>query len=203
MIADGLSRLSEDELSNCVAFTCQVVDLDLDLVKEEQDKDVEIRDIKADLLLRPETVSDFVLINDCFYLKPTKNNSSSRLFIPKSLVPRVLMICHSHKLAGHPGVQKTQNLVSKNYFWRHCRRDAKEFVLNCDVCQLSRGNVMKRVPLEPYPSDLSSVSLWTQWGLSLGQLMVIGTFWFSWIICPNILKLFQLRVERPLALRRH
>ena len=28
MIADGLSRLSEDELSNCVAFTCQVVDLD-------------------------------------------------------------------------------------------------------------------------------------------------------------------------------
>ena len=154
VIADGLSRLSEDELSNCVAFTCQVVDLDLDLVKVEQDKDEEIRNIKTDLLLHPETVSVFVLINDCLYMKPTKNNGSSRLFIPKSLVPRVLMICHSHKLAGHPGVRKAQNLISKNYFWKHCRRDAKEFVLNCDVCQLSRGNVMKHVPLELYPSDL-------------------------------------------------
>ena len=154
VIADGLSRLSEDELSNCVAFTCQVIDLDLDLVKVEQDKDEVIRNIKADLLLHPETVLDFVLINDCLYLKPTKNNSSSRLFIPKSLVPKVLMICHSHKLVGHPGVRKTQNLVSKNYFWKHCSRDAKEFVLNCETCQLSKGNVMKRVPLEPYPSDL-------------------------------------------------
>ena len=154
VIADGLSRLVEDELSNCVAFTCQVVDLDLDLVKVEQDKDEEIRNIKADLLLRPETVSDFVLINDCLYLKPCKNNGSSHLFIPKSLVPKVLMICHSHKLAGHPGVKKTHNLISKNCFWKHCRRDAKEFVLNCDVCQLSKGNVMKWVPLEPYPCDL-------------------------------------------------
>ena len=126
---------SKDKLSNCVAFTCQVVDLDLDLVKVEHDKDEVIRNIKADLLLRPETVSDFVLINDCLYLKPTKNNSSSRLFIPKSLVPKVLKICHSHKLAGHPGVRKTQNLVSKNYFWKHCSRDAKEFVLNCETCQ--------------------------------------------------------------------
>ena len=62
---------------------------------------------------------------------------------------------------------------------------------------------MKEVPLEPYPSDLlpfQCVSMDT-WGLSLGQLMVIGTFWFSWIICPNILKLFQLRIECPLALQ--
>ena len=57
------------------------------------------------------------------------------------------MICHSHKLAGHPGVRKTQNLVSKNYFWKHCSRDAKEFALNCETCQLSKGNVMKCVPL--------------------------------------------------------
>ena len=38
VIADGLARLSKDKLSNCVAFTCQVVELDLDLVKVEQNK---------------------------------------------------------------------------------------------------------------------------------------------------------------------
>ena len=74
VIANGLSRLSEDEIINCVTFTCQVVDIDMDTVKTEQDKDQIIRNIKADLLLDPDAKSDYTIINDCVYLKPVKDN---------------------------------------------------------------------------------------------------------------------------------
>ena len=153
-IADGLSRLSEDELANNVTFTVQIVDIDMDRIRIEQDKDELIRKIKANLLLDPVSAKEYTLINDCVYLKPVKNNKCCRLFIPETLVLKILKICHSHSLAGHPGIQKTCDIVSKNYFWPHCSQQTKEFVLNCETCQLSKGKVMKRAPLESYPSDL-------------------------------------------------
>ena len=74
-IADGLSRLSEDnELVNSVVFTTQIVDLDLNRVKVEQDCDERIRNIKADLLLEPNSRKGYVLIYEIVYSKPTKNN---------------------------------------------------------------------------------------------------------------------------------
>ena len=156
-IADGLSRLSGDELANNVTFTVQIVDIDMDRIRIEQDKDERIRNIKAKLLLDPSSAKEYTLINDCVYLKLVKNNKCCRLFIPETLVPEILKICRSHSLAGHPGIQKTCDIVSKNYFWPHCSQQTKEFVLNCETCQLSKGKVMKRAPLESYPSDLFAV----------------------------------------------
>ena len=153
-IADGLSRLSEDELTNNVTFTAQIVDIDMDRIRIEQDKDERIRNIKDNLLLDPNSAKEYTLINDCVYLKPVKNNKCCRLFIPETLVREILKICHSHSLAGHHSVQKTCDIVSKNYFWPHCSQQTNEFVLNCETCQLSKGKVMKRAPLERYPSDL-------------------------------------------------
>ena len=51
-------------------------------------------------------------------------------------------------------MQKTRKAASQNYFWKGCGRETKEFVLNCETCQLSKGNVVKKAPLESYPSDL-------------------------------------------------
>ena len=126
----------------------------MDRIRIEQDRDERIRNIKADLMIDPNAVKEYTLINDCVYLKPVKNNKCCRLFIPETLVPEILKICHSHSLVGHPGVQKTCDIVSKNYFWPHCSQQTKEYVLNCETCQLSKGKVMKRAPLESYPSDL-------------------------------------------------
>ena len=96
-IADGLSHLSEDnELVNSVVFMTQIVDLDLDRVKIEQDCDEHIRNIKADLLIEPNSRKDYVLIDEIVYFKPTKNNQCCCLFIPETLVPEILKICHCH-----------------------------------------------------------------------------------------------------------
>ena len=150
-IADGLSRISKDnELVNSVVFTTQIVDLDLNRVKVEQDRDESIRNIKADLLMEPNSRKGYVLIDEIVYLKPTKNTKCCRIFVPETLVPEILKICRSHSLAGHPGVQKTCRLVARNHFWPHCSSQTKQFVLNCETCQLNKGNVMKRAPLESY-----------------------------------------------------
>ena len=79
-IADGLSHLSEDELANNVTFTAQTVDIDMDRIRIEQDKDECIRNIKANLLLDPNSAKEYTLIKDCVYLKPVKNNKCCRLF---------------------------------------------------------------------------------------------------------------------------
>ena len=95
-IADGLSRLSEDELANNVTFTAQIVDIDIDRIRIEQDENERIRNIKANLLLDPNSAKEYTLINDYVYLKTVKNNKCCRLFIPETLVPEILKICHSH-----------------------------------------------------------------------------------------------------------
>ena len=71
-IADGLSRLSEEELANNVTFTAQIIDIDMDGIRIEQDKDERIRNIKANLLLDPNSAKEYTLINDCVYLKASQ-----------------------------------------------------------------------------------------------------------------------------------
>ena len=152
--ADGLSHLSEEELVNNVTFTVQIVKIDMDRIKSEQDRDERIRNIKADLMIDPNSMKEYTLVKDCVHLMPVKNNKCCCLFIPEALVTEILKICHSHSLAGHPGVQKTCDIVLRNYYWPHCSQQTKEYVLNCETCQLCKGKVMKRAPLESYPSNL-------------------------------------------------
>ena len=44
-------------------------------------------------------------------------------------------------------------MVTRNYFWSHCSRAVKYYVLDGEVCQETRGNVNKSASLEFYPSD--------------------------------------------------
>ena len=155
-IADRLSRLSEDELANNVTFTAQIVDIDIDRIRIEQDKDECIRNIKANLMIYHNSEKEYTLINDCVYLKPVKNSKCCRFFFSysRNTSARKSKKLHSHSLAGYSGVQKTCDIVSRNYFWSHCSQQTKEYVLNCETCHLSKGKVMKRAPLESYLSDL-------------------------------------------------
>ena len=134
-------------------FMCQVVDLDLDLVKDEQQKDHEIRNIMADLLLSEGSRPDFQFIEGIIYKKPRKEQEVARLYIPKTLIPEVLKLVHSHKLAGHPGISKTCQTVTRNYYWPQCSNEVEKFVRQCEVCNLHKGNVNVPAPLEKYPTE--------------------------------------------------
>ncbi|KAF8695237.1 hypothetical protein RHS03_08072, partial [Rhizoctonia solani] len=60
-----------------------------------------------------------------------------KLVVPDSepLKERLLREFHNSLLAGHPGQQRTLELVSRNYWWPGMKSSAKEWVECCPVCQ--------------------------------------------------------------------
>jgi hypothetical protein len=57
-------------------------------------------------------------------------NGSSRL--------QVMQYCHDNPMAGHFGIHKTLELVSRNYWWPHLREFVEDYVRSCDVCCWSK-----------------------------------------------------------------
>ena len=110
-MADGLSRSHEDEnkiqTTRSFCFSCEVVDLDLDMVKSEQMKDDNTKCIINDLLQDENLRPGFELFNGIIYKKALTEKDCSRLYIPHTLILEMLKLTHSHRLAGHPGVKKT------------------------------------------------------------------------------------------------
>ncbi|KAF8761558.1 hypothetical protein RHS01_00200 [Rhizoctonia solani] len=63
---------------------------------------------------------------------------------------------HNSPLAGHPGQQRTLELVSRNYWWPGIKSSAKEWVECCPICQANQqanAPVIALKPLEvpPFP----------------------------------------------------
>ena len=58
---------------------------------------------------------------------------------------------HNNSLAGHFGIEITQELVARKYYWSMLRRDIEVYVRGCDVCLAS-----KTVRHKPY-GDLQSL----------------------------------------------
>ncbi|KAF8757112.1 hypothetical protein RHS01_03964 [Rhizoctonia solani] len=60
-----------------------------------------------------------------------------KLVVPDSepLKEQLLREFHNSPLAGHPGQQRTLELLSRNYWWPGMKSTAKEWVECCPVCQ--------------------------------------------------------------------
>ncbi|XP_063232342.1 uncharacterized protein LOC134536539 [Bacillus rossius redtenbacheri] len=51
----------------------------------------------------------------------------------------VLRFYHDHDLAGHPGTDQTRHAVSQHYHWPGKARDVREYVRECEVCQVRKA----------------------------------------------------------------
>ncbi|PRP85645.1 retrotransposon nucleocapsid protein [Planoprotostelium fungivorum] len=81
------------------------------------------------------------------------------LYIPVPLRVTVLQTRHDTPLAGHFGVNKTHELIKRDYWWPKLLRDVEEFVKTCSICQ--RTKVARQKPagkLNPLPVPSSQ---WT------------------------------------------
>ncbi|KAF8697496.1 Reverse transcriptase (RNA-dependent DNA polymerase), partial [Rhizoctonia solani] len=63
-----------------------------------------------------------------------------KLVVPdlEILKERLLREYHDSPLAGHPGQQRTLELLNRNYWWPGMKSSAKEWVECCPVCQTNR-----------------------------------------------------------------
>ncbi|QRW23207.1 Retrotransposable element Tf2 protein [Rhizoctonia solani] len=102
----------------------------------------------------------------------------------ESLKERILKEFHDSPLAGHPGQQRTLELVSRSYWWPGMKSSTKEWVECCPTCQANRrarAPVIALKPLEvpPFPFHTISYDFITGFPKSNGHnaiLVVIDSF---------------------------
>ena len=79
-------------------------------------------------------------------------------FVPKIIRTELISRYYDDLLAGHFGIDKTKELISRKYYWPSLKKDVKAYFKSCDVCLLS-----KAVRHKPY-TDLQALPVPThQW----------------------------------------
>ena len=48
--------------------------------------------------------------------------------------PEVIKARHDDKSAGHPGIAKTIELITRDFTWPGLRKDVEKYIANCDTC---------------------------------------------------------------------
>ena len=82
-------------------------------------------------------------------------DSSGRMYVPDndSLCMHIIASHHDSPVAGHPGYQKTQELIEQQYYWPGLASDVRAYVTRCDCCTHFKGSNTKpagsAVPLQP------------------------------------------------------
>ena len=61
-----------------------------------------------------------------------------RLYVPRSLRHWMVQRHHDDTAQGHPGVSKTVELLSRNYYFPGMRKEAERYISKCQNCQLNK-----------------------------------------------------------------
>ena len=96
-------------------------------------------------------------------------------YIPEIIRTELINRHHDNPLAGHFGIEKTQKLFSRKYYWPTLRRDVEDYVRGCNVCLAS-----KVVRHKPY-GDLQSLPVptqrWKDLSMDFVTVLSISTDW--------------------------
>ena len=60
-----------------------------------------------------------------------------------SLCMHIISSHHDSPIAGHPGSQKTQELIERQYYWPRLAMDIRSYVTRCDRCTRFKGGNTK------------------------------------------------------------
>ncbi|SJL18732.1 uncharacterized protein ARMOST_22332 [Armillaria ostoyae] len=75
-----------------------------------------------------------------------------RIYVPRDSTTRgeIISRCHDHITAGHPGIEKTKELVLRDYWWPKLKRDVEAYVRGCETCARTKASTQaRRAPLHP------------------------------------------------------
>jgi transposase InsO family protein len=62
---------------------------------------------------------------------------AGRVVVPaqKALTQELLYLYHDNQFAGYWGIEKTQELLERKFYWHGLARDVREYVTTCSTCQ--------------------------------------------------------------------
>jgi RNase H-like domain found in reverse transcriptase/Reverse transcriptase (RNA-dependent DNA polymerase)/Integrase zinc binding domain/Retroviral aspartyl protease len=154
--ADALSRMHtpEEEESHIhdpilpqpiFLATCTIAALNEQLQLQDQDNliaqikeayttDEHLQETLEALSKDPASCPDYALEENLLFFE-------GKISVPDSeeIQRQILTNCHDDPAAGHGGIAKTYELVSRSYHWPRMRQFIKNFVLTCDVCQRNKA----------------------------------------------------------------
>ncbi len=74
------------------------------------------------------------------------------IYIPQdhALRGEIIAASHDHITAGHPGIEKTKELILREYWWPKTKKDIENYVHACETCQRTKLSTQaKAAPLHP------------------------------------------------------
>ncbi|TPX31506.1 hypothetical protein SeLEV6574_g08533 [Synchytrium endobioticum] len=125
------------EEENVLLLTDQMVDISMDdddgVVNTINDNGTPTATEEAE---EEETENDQVLITEISLRKcqPHQRDITDN----PNLQNEVLYLCHDHGMAGHNGLRKTLDLITRKYWWEHVSTNVKKNIEECDLCQRSK-----------------------------------------------------------------
>jgi hypothetical protein len=123
-------------------------------VTEAQDEDVINRIIQSSAQYE-QSVLDHITKNDPFWVKTEEDLImwKSRVCVPNDSALRedIIRLHHDPPTVGHPGIHRTTELITRNYWWPYISKDVKLYVSGCDSCQRAKSSHAKlAAPLNPH-----------------------------------------------------
>ena len=78
-----------------------------------------------------------------------------KVYVPKDPDIRkdLVQLHHDSKIAGHNGIFKTIELISRNYWWPGMTSYIKNYVNTCDTCNRKKKHPKKKAPLQTIPTE--------------------------------------------------
>ena len=74
-----------------------------------------------------------------------KDGERLRICVPRNLRDAVMWQMHDAHTAGHIGIQRTVDKLTKSqYYWPHLRRYVHEYVSSCDICEERKNPARKK-----------------------------------------------------------
>jgi hypothetical protein len=144
-----------------------------DLVKTLLPNDPHFSPILAEIIETPDpdgpySVQDDLLLHNGLVCVPDD----------PGLKKMILEECHDSPSAGHFGITKTFDLVSRTFFWPNMRQYIKKYVGGCDTCQRSKSSnhkpygLLQPLPVPDRPWSSISVDFITQLPVSNGHTAI-------------------------------
>ncbi|KAL5555887.1 hypothetical protein UlMin_038123 [Ulmus minor] len=145
-VADALSRRGMDEVVEAGAISV-VQTLDLETLRADQEQDPILGVIMQHIRNSEEVREGYSMKNDLLFYK-------GRLVLPKpsKWITSLLHEFHDSLVGGHSGFFRTLKRMSGNVFWQGMKKDIRDYVAECEVCQKSKNDTLSLAGLlQPLP----------------------------------------------------
>ena len=127
-----------------------VVSTIIDKIVEETKEDETAKDIR--LYFSPNNA------NQGYFYRPFRKMNkfeikngmilyNKLIYVPTTLRTEILERYHDKPTAGHLGIKRTEELISRNFWWPKMHEDITKFVNSCDQCARNKVNRHKRYDL--------------------------------------------------------